>query len=60
MMKQVFKAIKGQAGAQAGLSIIARSIWWGERTVWVLRAQPPGIEEGVSGIIIFLIKPAVK
>lgn len=26
MTKQVFKAIKGQAGAQAGLSIIARSI----------------------------------
>lgn len=59
MMKQVFKAIKGQAGAQAELSIIAWSIWWGERTVRVLRAHPSGIEEGVFGDF-FKIKSAVK
>lgn len=32
-MKQAFKAIKEQAGAEAELSIIARSTWRHERTV---------------------------
>lgn len=50
MMKQVFKAIKEQAGAQAELSIIARSTWRHERTVWVLSTfSTAGTAEGLSG-----------
>lgn len=60
MMKQVFKAIKGQAGAQTELSIITWSTWRGERTVWVLGTYPSGIEEGLSGDLFFLTKSAMK
>lgn len=55
MMKQVFKAIKEQDGAQADLSIIAWSTWRGERTVWVLGTYPSGIEEGLSFFFFLLI-----